>query len=67
MPHRFELELLQGALDPVDRFGVEQLAQLGFPEQLAQLCVIDAERLRAALGQRSISVVDEVCDVRKQE
>jgi hypothetical protein len=38
--------------------GIEQLAQVGFAQQLAQLVLIDGERLGAALGQRRIAVVE---------
>ena len=53
------IEPLQLPLDRVHRLGVEQLAQLGIAEQLAQLRLIDGERLRAALGERRVAVVDE--------
>ena len=39
--------------------GVEQLAQLRVAEQLAQLRLVDGQRLGAALGQRRVAVVDE--------
>ncbi len=60
-------QALLAALVLGDRIGVEQLAQLGFAEELAQLRLIDRERLRAAFGERRVTVVDEVRDIRKQE
>ena len=46
-----------------DGIGIEQFAQVGFAQQLAQLILIDGEGLRAALGQRRIAVVEEICHV----
>jgi hypothetical protein len=45
---------------------IEELAQLGLAEELAQLRVIDRQRLRAALGERRVAVVDEARDVREE-
>ena len=61
------IEPLQLALDRVHRLGVEQLAQLRVAEQLAQLRLIDGQRLRAALGQRRVAVVDEAGDVAEEQ
>ena len=58
---------LQATLDLEDRLRRQQLAELGLAEELAQLRVIDAERLRAALGERRVAVVDEVRDVREEQ
>ena len=44
---RCMLQLFFGFFDGVD---VEQFAQIGIAEQLAQLVLIDAQRLCAALG-----------------
>ena len=60
-------ELLQLALDFRERVRIEQLPQLRFAEQLAQLRLIDREGLRAPLGQRRIAVVDVVGDVAEEE
>ncbi len=49
------------------RVGIEQLAQLGVAEQLAELRLIDRERLRAPLGQRRVAVVDVVGDVAEEQ
>src|SRR5437016_6115205 len=60
-------ESLGGVLVLRDRSRVEQLAHLGLAEQLAQLRLVDRERLRAALGERRIAVVDEVRDVAEEQ
>ena len=39
--------------------GVEQLAQLDVADQVAQLALVDRERLRAAFGERGVAVVEE--------
>src|SRR5262249_17505425 len=44
------VEALEGSLEIVDGLGVEQLAELGLAEQLAELGRIDAEGVSAALG-----------------
>ncbi len=66
--------VLGRALEPLehsdvrfDRVGIEELPQLRFPQQLAQLRVVDRERLGAALGERGVAVVDEVGDEREEE
>src|SRR5262249_21776923 len=46
---------------------VEELAELGLAEELAELRVIDGERLRAALGERRVAVVNEIRDEREEE
>ena len=61
------VEVLQLPLDGVERVGIEQLAQLGVAEQLAQLRLIDRQRLRAPLGQRRVAVVDVVGDVAEEQ
>ena len=53
------VDRLELPLERVEHVGVEQLAQLGVAEQLPELRVIDRQRLRAALGQRRIAVVQE--------
>ena len=47
--------------------GVEQLAQLGVADQLAQLRLIDRQRLRPALGERRVAVVEEARDVAEEQ
>ena len=47
--------------------GIEQLPELDLAEELAELGVIDRERLRAALGGGRVFVVDEVADEREEE
>ena len=61
------IELLQLPLDFGERVGVEQLAQLRFAEQLAQLRLIDRQRLRPAFGERRVAVVDVVGDVAEEQ
>ena len=61
------VEPLQLALDRVHRVGIEQLAQLRVAEQLAQLRLIDGQRLRAPLGQRRVAVVEEAGDVAEEQ
>ena len=58
---------LQLTLDGGQCVRVQQLAQLGVTEELAQLRLIDGKRLRAPLGQRGIAVVDVVRDVTEEE
>ena len=50
-----------------DGVGIEQLAQIGLAQQLAQLILIDGERLGAALGQRRIAVVEKIGHVAEQQ
>ena len=61
------LQLLQLGLDVGDRVRVEQVAQLGVAEQLAQLRLIDRQRLRATLGERRVAVVEVVGDVAEEQ
>src|SRR5262249_28955708 len=49
-----------------DRVCVEELAELFLAEELLQLRGIDRERLRPALGERGVEVVEEVRDVGKK-
>src|SRR3954452_19682137 len=59
--------MLQLQLELIESVGIEQLAQLRFAEELAKLRLIDRQRLRAALGQRRIAVVDEIRDVAEEQ
>ena len=60
-------EVLELQLELVERVSIEQLAQLGLTEELAQLQRIDRERLRAPLGQWRVALVDEVADICEQQ
>ncbi len=60
-------EALCGLFHLGDGVGIEEFAQIGFAENLAQLLLVDGEGLGAPLGQRSIAVVEEICDVAEQE
>ena len=59
--------MLQLELDALERRGIEQLAQLRLAEKLAELGLVDCQRLRAALGERRVAVVDEIRDVTEQQ
>ena len=61
------LERLQLQLEPREDAAVEQLPQLGLPQQLAQLGLVDGEGLGAALGERRVAVVEVVRDVAEEE
>ncbi len=50
-----------------DGVGIEQLAQVGFAKQFAQLILVDGQSLRATFGQRRITVVDKVGHVTEQQ
>ena len=50
-----------------DGVGVEQFAQVGVAEQIAELLLIDGERLGAAFGERGVAVVDVVGDVAEEQ
>ena len=54
-------------LDLGERVGVDQLAQLLLPEQLAQEVAVERERLRAALGRRRVVLVHVGGDVVEEE
>ena len=60
-------QMLQLLLERVEHRFVEQIAQLGVADQIAQLRLIDRERLRAPFGQRRVAVVDVVGDVAEQQ
>ena len=58
------LQLLFGFLDGVE---VEELAQVGVAEELAELILIDREGLGAALGEGGVAVVDVVGNVAEEQ
>src|SRR5207244_12504019 len=60
-------EVLQVELELRKRVRVEQLAQLGLPQERAQLRRVDGQRLRASLRERRVAFVDEVANVREEE
>jgi len=61
------VEALKLPLDRLHRLSVEQLAELGVAEQIAQLRLIDGERLRAPLGQGRVAVVEKTGDIGEEE
>ena len=61
------IEVLQLQLELGEHVGVEELAQLRLAEQLSQLQRIDGERLRAALGEWRVALIDEVADVLEEQ
>jgi len=58
---------LQLLLDLRNRIGVQQLAQVRIAQQLAQLLLIDRQRLRASFRQWRIAIVDIVSHVAEQQ
>ena len=60
-------EALQVELDIGEHTGVEQLAQLLRPEQLAQQVTVERQRRRSALGERRIALVHVRRDPVEQE
>ena len=58
---------LQLPLDGIHRVEVEQFPQLGIADELAQLRLIDRQRLRAALGERRIAVVQKARHVAEEQ
>lgn len=59
-----ELEL---AFDFGNGDGVEELAQVGFAEEVGELRLIDGESGSAAFGEGRVAVVDEIADVSEQQ
>ena len=51
------VERLQLPLECIEDVGIEQLAQLGIAQQVAQLRVVHRQRLGAPLGQRRVAIV----------
>ena len=60
-------EVLQAPLELGECVRVEEIAQFGVAEQLAQLRLIDRQRLRPPLRQRRVAVVDVVGDVAEEQ
>ena len=58
---------LQLFLDLGNGLRVEEFAQVGVTEQVAELLLVDGERLCAALGERGISVINVVGDVTEEQ
>ena len=58
---------LEGQLEVGERVGVEQLAQLLLPEQLAQQVAVERQRAGSPLGQGRVAVVHVGGDVVEQE
>src|SRR5207237_8181747 len=58
------LELLFGFFDGGE---VEELAEVGVAEELAELVLVDGEGLGAALGEWGVAVVDIVGDIAEEE
>ena len=61
------IERLQLLLDFVEGGFVEQFAEIGAAQDFFELRLIDGEGLRAALGQRSVAIVDVVGDVGEEQ
>src|SRR5207248_1763708 len=61
------VETLELALELDQHRGVEELAELGIAQELAELRLIDGERLRAALGERRVTLVDEIRHVAEED
>ncbi len=61
------MQVLELGLDIGHGVGVEEIAQLGIAEELAQLRLIDRERLCAPFGEWRVAIVEIVGDVAKQE
>ena len=61
------VQVLELSFHLLERIVVQQLAQFGFAEQLAQLVLIDGQRLGAPFRQRCVAVVDVVGDVAEEQ
>ena len=61
------VERLQLVFETREDAGIQQLSQLGVAQQLAELRVIDRERLGAAFRERRIAVVQERRDVVEEQ
>ena len=61
------VESLKLALDRVHRIGIEQFAKLGVADELAKLRLVDGERLRPALGERRVAVVEKAGHVAEKQ
>jgi hypothetical protein len=56
---RRAVQALQLALEGLHGFRIDQLAEFGLAEQIAQQRMIDRQRLRATLGEGRVAVVQE--------
>ena len=65
-PLGFE-QTLQLLFHFADGVRIQQLAQIGIAQQVAQLFLIDGKRLCPALGQRRIAIVDVVGYVAEEQ
>jgi len=61
------VEVLQATLDLGHGVGIEQLAQLGVADELAELRVVDGQRLGPALGERGVALVEVLGDHREED
>ena len=50
-----------------DGVGIEQLAQVGIAQQIAQLLLVDGKGLGTALGQRRIAIVDVIGHIAEEQ
>jgi len=60
-------EELEVGFDFGDGDGVEELAEVGFAEEVGEERLIDGEGGGAAFGERRVAVVDEVAGVSEEE
>ena len=58
---------LEVVLDLLERAGVDQVAELLLPEQLAQQLAVERQRRRAPLGVRRVALVHVRRDVVEQQ
>ena len=58
---------MEHRLDLGQHFRVEQLAELGPPEQLGQQPLVEGERGGTSLGDGGVALVDELGDIAEQQ
>jgi Fe2+ transport system protein FeoA len=61
------LQLLELGFDRGQHVGVQELAELRITQKLAELGLVDGQRLGPSLGERGVSVVDVVGDETEQQ